>query len=60
MELSSDVQRGLQTAGSGVLPEQVFEKLVRRAVQDSISPGDVSDLTSKRPPLVLLSLCLIC
>jgi hypothetical protein len=49
MELSSDVQRGLQAAGSGVLTEQVFEKLVRQAVQDSISPGDASDLTSKSP-----------
>ena len=48
MELSSDVQRGLQAAGSGVLTEQVFEKLVREAVQDSIGPGDASDLTSER------------
>lgn len=47
MELSSEIQRGLQAAGSSVVSDQVFQKLVRRAVEDSINPADASELKSE-------------
>ena len=47
MELSSAVQRGLLAAGSSVLSEEVFLRVARQTVQDSIAPGDASDLNGR-------------